>query len=422
MTRKNKIRMTKNRKVLLENFIFLGLLQVMRYLIPILVLPYVSRIIGVEHFGEIAITASATMIMQYVVDYGYNYIGAREVAKNKTNIAFISDLYSSITIARCLLFIACIIVAYILTLVFPLLAQVRLLLFITCPSVLLSVFIPEWLYQGLEEMKFITVMHVVSRIVYVALIFIFIRQADDYIYYPLVNNIGFLFAGIASFMILRKKNILLHTVNWRNLWKILQDGWNLFINSICTGLFAQLLNIFIGNFLSIRDSGIYTSASRLILAARHGLTIITRVFFPFLAQHINKHKKFFIMNALIGFSVALFTFVFAPFIFHIFYPGEFSEGILIMRILAIGLFFSSINNSLSANYLVLMGKEKFVRNMGFFTLVFGTIIFLLAIHWYELLGAAISSVAIIILNTIAYGAYTLKVKRQMSNENENITN
>lgn len=420
--RKGKIRITKNRKVLLENFIFLGLLQVMRYLIPILVLPYVSRIIGVEHFGEIAITASVTMIMQYIVDYGYNFIGAREVAKNKTNITFITDLYSSITIARCLLFLACIIVVYILTLIFPLLAQVRLLLFITCPSVLLSVFIPEWLYQGLEEMKFITVIHVVSRIVYVALIFIFIRQSDDYIYYPLVNNIGFLFAGIASFIILRKKNILLHTVNWRNLWNILQDGWNLFINSLCAGLFAQLLNIFIGNFLSIRDSGIYNSASRLIFAARHGLNIITRVFFPFLAQHINKHKKFFIMNALIGLSAALFTFIFAPLIFRFFYPAEFSEGILIMRIMAIGLFFTGINNSLSANYLVLVKKEKFVRNMGFFTLFGGSIIFLLGIHLYGLLGATISSVTIIILNTIAFSAYTLKVKRQMSNENENITN
>ena len=128
------------------------------------------------------------------------------------------------------------------------------------------------------------------------------------------------------------------------------------------------------------------------------------------------------MNALIGFSIALFTIIFAPFIFRIFYPAEFSEGILIMRTLAVGLFFSSINNSLSSNYLVLVGKEKFVRNMGFLTLVFGTLIFLLAIHWFGLLGAAISSVLIIILNTIAYGAYSYKVKRQMPNENDNISN
>ena len=414
------MRITKNRKVLLENFFFLGLLQVLRYLIPILVLPYVSRIIGVEHFGEIAITASATMIMQYVVDYGYNYIGARDVAKNKNNLAYISNLYSSITIARCLIFIVCAFIAYILTYFIPMLEKVRLLLFITCPSVLLSVFMPEWLYQGLEEMKFITIIHIISRIVYVALIFIFIRESEDYIYYPLVNNIGFLFAGVASLIILRNKKIFLHPVNWRYLWDILQKGWDLFINSICTGLFGQLLNLFIGNFLSIRDSGIYTSASRLILAARHGLTIITRVFFPFLAQHINKHKKFFIMNALIGFFITLFTIVFAPFIFHIFYPAEFSEGILIMRILAVGLLFSSINNSLSSNYLVLIGKEKIVRNMGIFTLIIGSFIFLLAIHLFGLLGAAVSSVTIIILNTIAFGVYSYKSKRQLSNGMEDI--
>ena len=420
MKRKNKIRITKNRKVLLENFTFLGLLQVLRYLIPILVLPYVSRIIGVEHFGEIAITASAAMIMQYVVEYGYNYIGARDVAKNKTNLAYISDLYSSITIARCLLFIACIIVVFILSFIVPLLAKVRFLLLITCANVLLYVIMPEWLYQGLEEMKFITLIHALSRIVYVALIFILIRQPEDYYFYPIVNGIGFLLADIASFIILKGKNIHLHTVNWRKLWGILKKGWDLFINQLCGGLFAQLLNIFIGNYLSLRDAGIYNASSRLIFAAKHGMNIIARVFFPFLAQHINKHKKFFFLNAVIGLSIALFTIIFAPFIFHIFYPAEFSEGILLMRIMAIGLFFTSINNSLSANYLVLIERESIVRNVGIFTLIFGSFVTLLAIHWFGLLGAVTASVSIIILNTIIFSVYTYKVKRQMPNENANI--
>ena len=412
----NTVRITKNRKVLLENFFFLCVLQIMRYLVPILVLPYVSRVIGLVHFGEIAVTASVTMIIQIIVEYGYNYIGAKDVAKNKNNFVFISDLYSSITIARITLFSFCYIIVSILTFFIPVLENVRLLLLITCPNVLLYVLMPEWLYQGLEEMKFITIIHVVSRIAYLALIFTLIRQPEDYIFYPIVNGIGFLTANIASFTILRRKKIYLHFVSPEKLWQMLQRGWDLFVNSICGGMLGSLLGIFIGNNLSIRDAGIYNASSRLIGAASHGMNIVSRVFFPFLAQHIEKHTKFFILNTLIALSLALFTFFCAPFLFHIFYPSEFSEGILIMRIMAIGLFFSCVNNSLSANYLILLGKEKLVRNMGLINLIFGLSLYLLAIKFYGLLGVAIIGVAISMLNTMVFSIYTIIIKRQRSKQ------
>ncbi len=87
-----------------------------------------------------------------------------------------------------------------------------------------------------------------------------------------------------------------------------------------------------------------------------------------------------------------------------------------MRIMAIGLFFSCVNNSLSANYLILLGKEKLVRNMGFINLIFGLSLYLLAIKFYGLLGVAIIGVAISMLNTMVFSIYTIMIKRQRSKQ------
>ena len=181
---KKSFRMTRNRKVLIKNTIFLSLLQVMRYFIPILVLPYITRIIGVVHFGEISVSISVCLILQIFVDYGFNYIGVREVATHKDNIPYISYLYSSITCARCLIFLVCSVITMLLTYFIPFLAEIRLLVFIALFPVLFSIFMPEWIYQGLEEMEFITYIHVLSRIIYVVLIFTLIKEESDYLLYP----------------------------------------------------------------------------------------------------------------------------------------------------------------------------------------------------------------------------------------------
>lgn len=410
-----------NRKVLMKNFVFLSLLQIMRYFIPILVLPYLTRIIGVVHFGELAIASSTCMILQVIVDYGFNYIGAREVAINKTNILYISYLYSTITISRCLIFIVCSALLMIITIFVPFLAEIRLLVFIALFPVLMSVFMPEWLYQGLEEMEFITYIHVVSRIIYVILIFWLIKQEDDYILYPIFNIVGLFFASIASLIILRRKNIRLHFVSFKKIIELINQAKDLFINDICGRLLSSFLNMFIGNFLSFRDAGIYSSASRLTVAANHGQTMINRVFYPFLAQHLNKFYKYFIVNFLVSLFIATVGFIFSPFIYSVFYPSEFNDGIMVLRVLTIGLLFSGISGSLSGNYLILHKKERVVRNISAFILIFGSVLFVIGIKMYGLMGAAFGSLSISIMRCVLLSYFCIRSIRKSDIDNKSVT-
>lgn len=413
---KKSFRMTRNRKVLIKNTIFLSLLQVMRYFIPILVLPYITRIIGVVHFGEISVSISVCLILQIFVDYGFNYIGVREVATHKDNIPYISYLYSSITCARCLIFLVCSVITMLLTYFIPFLAEIRLLVFIALFPVLFSIFMPEWIYQGLEEMEFITYIHVLSRIIYVVLIFTLIKEESDYLLYPIFNVVGLFLASIASLIILRRKNILLNFVGFKHIVKLMKEAGDLFLNEICGRLLGQLNNIFIGNFLSYRDAGIYTSSNKLIVASSHGQSMINRVFYPFLAQHGNKYSQYFFINLAISFTIALIGFIFAPFIYSVFYPAEFNDGILVMRILTIGIVFSGISGSLASNFLILRKQERTVRNISFFILIYGAILFILAIKLYGLVGAAVSSIIISITRCLLLAYFSSKYHKKTIKE------
>ena len=99
----NRIRQSKDGKVLVENFAYLSLLQVAGYAFPLITMPYLARVIGVEGFGKIAFASAIMVWIQTVADWGFNYTATRDVAKNREDKDKVSDIFSRVLWARCLL-------------------------------------------------------------------------------------------------------------------------------------------------------------------------------------------------------------------------------------------------------------------------------------------------------------------------------
>src|SRR5690606_31907338 len=55
---------------------------------------------------------------------------------------------------------------------------------------------PEWFFQGIEKMKYITFLNVGIKIFFTSAIFIFIKNPDDFWIYPFSQSLGFIFAGL----------------------------------------------------------------------------------------------------------------------------------------------------------------------------------------------------------------------------------
>ena len=187
-----------NARTLTKNFSALAVLQAMRYLIPFIVLPYVTPIIGVEHFGEIAVAYAIALIFQTFVKFSFDFIGARDIARNREDMEKVSDIVSTILCARIILYILAFTLLSCIVLIVPQFREIWLLILISVATAFFSMHVSEWFFQGMEKMEHITIVNVISRVVYLALIFLFIKEREDYILYPLFNLFGFVLAAVYS--------------------------------------------------------------------------------------------------------------------------------------------------------------------------------------------------------------------------------
>src|SRR5690554_1429358 len=100
-----RIRGNKDATVLLSNFGYLTALQIAGYIFPILTVPYLARVIGVDSFGKIAFASAIIVWFQTVSDWGFRYTATRDVAQNRDDKEKVSEIFSNVLWARCILMV-----------------------------------------------------------------------------------------------------------------------------------------------------------------------------------------------------------------------------------------------------------------------------------------------------------------------------
>ena len=183
---------SKDGKTLASNFAWLTVLQVAGYVFPLITLPYLARVIGVDGFGKIAFAAGVIIWMQTIADWGFNFTATRDVAKNREDLDKVSSIFSNVLWARCFLILVAYIVLLVLILTIPQFREARAAILVTSLLLIGHVLYPDWFFQAMERMKYITILGVVAKLLFTIAVFIFIHKPEDYILQPLFSSLGFI--------------------------------------------------------------------------------------------------------------------------------------------------------------------------------------------------------------------------------------
>jgi PST family polysaccharide transporter len=181
-----RISNTEDKKRLLGNFFSLSVLQIFSYVLPLLTLPYLVRVLGVETFGLISFATAFIIFFNILVDYGFNLSATREVSIHREDKEKITQIYSSVLTIKFILTILSFIILSFIVFIFDKFNSHIELYLITFLSVVGQAFFPIWYFQGMEKMRYITIINISSKVIFTIAIFIFVHKESDYLLVPFV--------------------------------------------------------------------------------------------------------------------------------------------------------------------------------------------------------------------------------------------
>ena len=403
----------KEAKTLAGNFMWLSALQVAGYIFPLITMPYLARVIGVEGFGKIAFASAIMVWIQTIADWGFNLTATRDVAQNRENPQKVSEIFSNVLWARCLLMFLSLGVLLLLIALIPKFREVWDVILVTFLMIPGHIFFPDWFFQAVERMKYITILNVLMKFIFTVAVFLFIKQPEDYILQPLFTSLGFVISGIISlYYILGKWNIKLQKPNWKATLQTIKGSTDVFINNLAPNLYNSFSTVLLGFFGGGTANGIYDGGTRFFKIGNQLLYIFTRTFFPFLSRRPDKHSQFLLISLSVSVLMALALYIAAPWLIEIMLSPEFSDSVIVLRILAISYVFLSLSDIYGSCYLIVNKHERLLRKITLYCSLAGFFLAWPLVYYFSYIGAATT----VVISRFLLGMFTMiAAKRMMKN-------
>lgn len=373
------------------NFLWLCLLQAANFIFPLITIPYLARVIGPEGFGKIAFAAAVVIWLQTISDWGFNYTAARDISRYRDDREKVSRIFSDVLWARLLLMTLSCLLLMTVVITVPVFREYLPVIFVSLLMLPGHILFPEWYFQAIEKMRYITIINVTAKALFVACVFLFIHTPQDYLLQPLFISLGYLASGVvAMWLIISVHGIRIYAPEWRKIVETLRRGFDVFINELMPNLYNSLSIVFLGVFSGSMATGFLDAGTKFVKIARQILDIVSRTFFPFLSRKLHYHYVFAKINIILALLFSLILFVFAPWIIRVFFTPEFSDSVIVLRILSVSLFFLALRNIYGTNRLIIEGRDREMRNISIVCSLVGFVIAIPLTYYYSYTGAALT--------------------------------
>ncbi|MFH1196002.1 MAG: flippase [bacterium] len=347
------MKLNKINKTLLQNFTSLSILNLANYLFPMITLPYLVRVLGPEKYGLVNFAAAFVGYFGILTDYGFNLSATREISIHRNDKEKLIQIYNSVLSVKFILFLLSTTILSIILITIPFFAKNYLVYLLSFGTVFGSVLFPIWFFQGMENMKYITILNIIFRSIATIFIFILITQPAHFHTLILINSMSIISIGIAATLLI----FFIFKIPFRAPSKSeilfqFKEGWSLFISSFAISLYTISNTFILGLFADLRIVGYFSAADKIRAAFQGLFSTISQTVYPHFANTFNKSvkhglslaKKILRYVGFASFIVSLLLFIFASEVVTIILGKEYVESVLVLKIISWLIFLVALSN------------------------------------------------------------------------------
>ena len=173
------------KKSLFKNSIYKALLSFANIVIPIIIGPYITKLLNVDLYGAYNKVYAEFQVFLIFATFGIYTFGVREISKIRDNKVKLSELFSNLFLLSIITnLITCIVYIVYALITSQGITQHIYLVFVI--QIIANIFYVEFLNEALENYKFITIKTLIVKILYLGLLLLFVRKPNDIIIYSII--------------------------------------------------------------------------------------------------------------------------------------------------------------------------------------------------------------------------------------------
>lgn len=278
--------MNKERKNLAKNTIALYIMNIVKLIFPLLTLPYLTRILSTTTYGFVTYVKSLIVYVQLFIDFGFLLSATKNIVRAQTKEE-IGSIIGNTIFEKLILGLIASILFIVASLFIPIIQKNICFSLLYLISSLVSIFILDFLYRGIEKMNYVAIPYIVSKTISLIFTFIIVKNDNDIMYIPLFEFFGNLIAAFMSIYFLKRVHIKINYKNLKNSFNDIKDSLIYFISNFATTIFGALTTIVAGFYISEENIAFWGICMQILAAAKALYNPLTNSLYPYMLRKRN---------------------------------------------------------------------------------------------------------------------------------------
>ncbi|MDN4832798.1 oligosaccharide flippase family protein [Ligilactobacillus salivarius] len=271
-----------------KNTIMLYIMNIAQLILPLVTLPYLTRVLTVDNYGVVNYVKSIMTYMQIIIEFGFILSATKDIVKAGNDKKIIGEITGNVILGKILLSLLSLIVLIIFTIFVPILKNNVAFTMLSFIPIFLSTFLIDFFFRGIEKMEVITIRYIVMKSISTLLTFLFVRGNGDLLMIPILDIIGNVVAILLVWKEVYKLGIKLSFGTMKDIWNSIADSFLYFISSMASTAFGALNTLLVGILLSSKEVAYWSLAMQILGAIQALYTPINNGIYP----EMVKERKF----------------------------------------------------------------------------------------------------------------------------------
>ena len=366
-------------KSFLNNSIYLYLAHFSDYILALLILPYISRALGLIEFGIIGLAQTFGILVVLVMEFGSPIVSTREISRLKGDVKLLKNYVGLVTAFKIYIIpLSCFLTLFAIFSV-PIFSENPTYLIIVLIGSIFQGISPFWYFQGIEKMKEIAKSKIIFRSIGFLIIIFFVKSPSDgwivLTSYTLTN----IFICISFYYKIIQQLGYFKLLSLNDCKKIFYKNLQSFAITIIPMIYHNVCIIMLSIFVSPVQLGIFYGINRIYRAFNTLFGPISQAFFPLISSESIKNKSttkllakgYLGFISCIGFLFMFIGNIFSEEIIILILGTDFIPGSELLKLFSIVLPLTAISNAIGRQWLM-------THNQDFYFLIIQSFSFLIA--------------------------------------------